>query len=130
MGLSLHVGRFWRSCSLLALAEAGLGAVSPAKAAHKLVFYDPGANQYDLQGFSGAFSRFLKQGDTGLTFQLVRGANVLSGMLRDEPVSFVMVPSEFLQTHGKALNLAPLMVPTLGGEAYSRKVLVDSGQAA
>ena len=92
----------------------------------KFLFFDPGANQFDIQALSGAFSRFLEHVDADISFQVVRDANALNTMLHDSQVQFVMVNSEFVRTYGD--GLAPLMVPTVGGDAYYRKLLIDTGK--
>lgn len=126
MGIPTFVSRGWRCLTFAVATCVILGAAPPPDAPGKLVFFDPGANQYDLQGFSGAFSRFLEQVEPMLLFQVVRDAGVLGDMLHDEHVHFAMVPAEFLHSQGKGYNLVPLLVPTMGGDAYYRKLLVDN----
>ncbi len=92
-----------------------------------LLFYDPDANHQAIVNISSWFNNYLRDSDSGLSFQPVKDRKTFEKLLRQPTTKFAIVSSAFLRdSRGKGLNA--LLVPSMAGDVYYRKKLFDKGQ--
>jgi hypothetical protein len=94
----------------------------------KFLLYDPDTNHGDIVAITAAFNKFLAGIEEGTTFQAVQKPEAFVSLAKDEQSKFAIVSSAYLSA--KDVKLTPLLIPSLHGDIYYRKVLLSSTQMA
>ncbi|MCC6810434.1 MAG: PhnD/SsuA/transferrin family substrate-binding protein [Deltaproteobacteria bacterium] len=92
----------------------------------RIVYFDPDANHQAIVNTISLFNDFLNEANLGLVFQPVSTASSLHDLVAGNQAEFAILSANVLR-NSKSLNLAPILVPSSGGDIYYRKSLVDAG---